>query len=378
MTTMVPKGFPRPVRVLVRGTEAACAAYQELAWASPRRPLGPAAQGGGWWSIVAEPLLPPPGVVEAVLAAPAGLMAYAEDETAYRVLLSEGMGTSRDLLITRPDDPAEGIVAKFVTSHRPRGVLAPGKRRSGRRAPPVDEVDDEMAAFLADRGWPLHQGLSDARTLSRFGGEVTLNQVIGETPVPWSATRWMGGITNEQTLAIWDRENLPDPVHEWPSRGERPGRDMVEEFLYDYVARPILESTRLPGPRAWTHCSPRWPNEATSDSRLLVHWHPVGHMGVHATGYPSSPSTPPARRINSSMSRPGFQSVSGDAARWLGLDVHADAWSTDVPLTAFEQVKAVAASETIAGQYFRPWQDVPDDVPRGLEATMAWVRAQPL
>lgn len=90
--------------------------------------------------------------------------------------------------------------AEAFTSGGPRGH--PLASQSGA----ATSLDDE-AALMRDMGIPLFSASTDKELLDDYvDGPITADSVAGETYLPWTATRWVGGVTRTQQFGLWDRD----------------------------------------------------------------------------------------------------------------------------------------------------------------------------
>jgi hypothetical protein len=350
------------VRVLVRDSDPACAVYNAMRWWSADWVRDPAAQGERWWSLLADVQVPPPQMLlDAVERAEAAVVVAAADDRTWHVSLVQDGGMSV-LEVDRVG--AAAAVEPWVRRWAP-AVRRPKMRRHVLGTKP-DLLEDRLALLLREAGWPLHQGFPDAKQLANFEVRQAPSGPVGETYVAWSASRWVGGLRRDGGWALWDRDNPPDPVMTWPPGEEY--RDAMYAELDRRVIRPILEHTELPGPRAWTRTlelnrDPYMP----SDALLLLHWSPNGHMTSFSIGNP---------RISSTMSPPGFVTVTEYQTEYLGIHLPPETFEAEVRLKDFATVKRVEEAGHHIYRRLEAWRDVPDTVPRDLMGTVAWIRSE--
>jgi hypothetical protein len=351
-----------PVRVLVRGADAATRVFSALDRASVALPPDPAAHGQAWWSLRAACGIPVSEAIrDAVLRADDALMVSTADGERFDVVLVDD-DTSSDLYDAEPAD-----VVAWTARHRP--TLRPPKPISNpsRERPDPDPLDDPAARWLVAAGWPLHQGFLDSRLLKDFKFAQTLGDFpsYGETRISWHATRWCGGFTRSRDSALWDRDTPRSPVRRWPDDTQETGRKAVIAELRRLIVDPIIDATTLPGRRWWTTLRPTRKAFPTDDSAVLAHWNPEGHMSVIIAS--DAPSTV-------LLSRRDYANLKLDAAAAFGSGVGTLS-DIDVPLASEDVVLSVARA-SLPLHELGEWERVPDTVPRSLVECTEWVREQ--
>ena len=348
-----------PVRVLVHTAEAATAVYSALDWISVQIPPEPAALGRRWWSLRGSCVLPPPdSLVHAIKGACEDALAvWTEDGQRFDALLI-AQGDAVELIDAKPVDVVAWAAARRPSLKAPRPVFQLTRTR-----PEPDPLDDPVATWLVDAGWPLHQGFTDNRLLADFRWEYTLGSpsIAGETRLSWRAARWAGGHTRSGRWGLWDRDGDRQPVLEWPGE-DRAGADLRAELMARLID-PVLRASTLPEHRWWTTASrdvgPAGP------AAVLVHYRSDGHMSVIL------PTDPPHTY---ELSRPGFITLAGDSPRAFGVPVQS-LTGIDVPL-ADEDTALRAARASLPMDRLAEWTPVPAGVPIGLLETAAWIRDQ--
>lgn len=356
-----------PVRVLVRGTEAACR-VAHLLWLESAQPeLEPLLQGDGWWLVSADAPAPVKEEVLAVLreAGQGLLWSQSVDPTMWQVVLAHPDGL--ETIDVPAGAPCEQVAA-WVSQHKP--VKRTGERLDRDRDHGYEadrhRLDDQSAAWLAEHGWKLHRGYE---TTSLLAGCVWNHRAgtrfVGERCVPQSASKWVLGSTADRT-ALWDRDNPCTPVATWAKSFE--GTAMgTAEFIRRAVL-PVLKEQHQLGARRWATVTGGCADLPRLNATVLVHMAPEGNMSAILVTAEGQTTLHPTRRdgrvrlMQQPAERLGLQWV--DGKQFLDHAV---------------RTMADACTYTEAGMPYHdvgPWADVPDDVGPNLADTITWLRAR--
>lgn len=177
----------------------------------------------------------------------------------------------------------------------------------------------------------------------RWDPGITVHPTVGLTEIDLNTTRYVAG-RGEGFAGIWDRDNPSQPIETWPDTHD--GRAAMARRRFELVEAAIFAETLCLGER-------RWAPVREGDIRSYSPLPPAALVWIHEGN----------GGMVDCYERPSTRGVFRE-----GMLGRARRVSTIDDAMAF-------GAATLKTRQAGPWQPVPDDVPRPLLETNAWVRA---
>jgi len=369
------------VFAVVRGRDAADVVYAALDTGStvvidPPRPCG-----SRWWLMEADATMAALDRVEAGLAeghigivlvgdvAEYGVVSVFDPDTgaaksSFGVAEPEGL-LAEDRVVTR------ARIDTWLAAHAPK---RPSQRVLTRAWADLESGRAREVAPALLKRWGWRYTSMDLRSLLEgFGGAPAPGpNWVGLRRMDWHKVRWITGegtaADGTRFLGLWDLDAPGPPVQRWP--GDHEGRDHMYGAQFEFNTRPILEGTRLEGERFWTPIQ-RHPESMTGDAgAVLMHWPSDKTLAVI---YPAPIP------ITFSLGAPGRTMGPGPWAARARLEPDPFGLVTLPTRESAQRLAYAMLNPHYTDQLWddgpTPWTLVPDDVPRDLLGTCAWIRS---